>query len=257
MQYMAEQEQGHATLLTNILGAQAPRQCTYNYPVSNVREFLDFNQKLTRVGESGVYGFLPHLKQQTCGPVASPECRSRGSPAAHLPPAGWTIPHAGMACSCNSPELGMDSAGTVHLKLPWQPDTAYMAKLPFTIHPESAQSCSHQCFQCIQRDHWRLCQHSFYCKHHVLAALPQRDQCDAQLRASHQPEPQHSALLSRPPGLLELGSPRKASRAKQQLRDYKQSKNPQVGGLGIAAKRHVLSTAQHQPAKPDGVYLPA
>ncbi|GFP58277.1 protein rds1 [Trichoderma asperellum] len=61
IEYMADQEVGHATLLTNMLGPQAPRQCTYNYPVSNVREFLDFNQKLTRWGESGVYGFLPHL----------------------------------------------------------------------------------------------------------------------------------------------------------------------------------------------------
>jgi hypothetical protein len=40
---------------------QAPPQCTYNYPFTNVREFIDFNQKLTRFGESGVYGFLGHL----------------------------------------------------------------------------------------------------------------------------------------------------------------------------------------------------
>ncbi|KAH6648649.1 ferritin-like domain-containing protein [Truncatella angustata] len=61
LEFMADQEVGHATLLTNILGAEAPVQCTYNYPVSNVREYLDFCQKLTRFGESGVYGFLPHL----------------------------------------------------------------------------------------------------------------------------------------------------------------------------------------------------
>ncbi|KAI2615304.1 ferritin-like domain-containing protein [Hypoxylon sp. NC1633] len=61
LQFMAEQEVGHATALTNMLGAQAPKQCTYNYPISNVREFVDFNQKLTRWGESGVYGFLNHL----------------------------------------------------------------------------------------------------------------------------------------------------------------------------------------------------
>ena len=45
---MAEQEVGHATLLTNILGAEAPVQCTYNYPFTTVREFVDFCQKLTR-----------------------------------------------------------------------------------------------------------------------------------------------------------------------------------------------------------------
>lgn len=61
LEFMADQEVGHATLLSNILGAEAPVQCTYNYPVSNVREYIDFSQKLTRFGESGVYGFLPHL----------------------------------------------------------------------------------------------------------------------------------------------------------------------------------------------------
>ncbi|KAJ5098523.1 Protein rds1 [Penicillium argentinense] len=59
--YMAEQEVGHATMLSNLLGNRAPQQCQYNYPYTNVKEFLDFCQKLTRFGESGVYGFLAHL----------------------------------------------------------------------------------------------------------------------------------------------------------------------------------------------------
>ncbi|CCF43768.1 rds1, partial [Colletotrichum higginsianum] len=67
LQHMADQEIGHATVITNLLGPQAPRQCTYNYPVSNLREYIDFNQKLTRWGEAGVYGFLPHLNS---GPAA-------------------------------------------------------------------------------------------------------------------------------------------------------------------------------------------
>ncbi|KAJ6782820.1 hypothetical protein PWT90_07006 [Aphanocladium album] len=67
LQYMAEQEIGHATVLTNMLGPQAPTQCSYNYPVTSVPEFIDFNQKLTRWGEAGVYGFLPHLDS---GPAA-------------------------------------------------------------------------------------------------------------------------------------------------------------------------------------------
>ncbi|KAI1778726.1 ferritin-like domain-containing protein [Hypoxylon cercidicola] len=61
LEYMAEQEVGHATALTNMLGPQAPVQCTYNYPIATVREYIDFSQKLTRWGESGVYGFLNHL----------------------------------------------------------------------------------------------------------------------------------------------------------------------------------------------------
>lgn len=47
LQHMADQEIGHATVLTNMLGPEAPLQCTYNYAVSNVREYIDFNQKLT------------------------------------------------------------------------------------------------------------------------------------------------------------------------------------------------------------------
>lgn len=64
IEFMANQEVGHSTLLSNILGAAAPPQCTYNYPFTTVREFLDFNQRLTRFGESGVYGFLGHLDSQ-------------------------------------------------------------------------------------------------------------------------------------------------------------------------------------------------
>lgn len=67
IEFMADQEVGHATLITNILGAAAPVQCTYNYPYTTVREFIDFCQKLTRFGESGVYGFLNHLDSREAG----------------------------------------------------------------------------------------------------------------------------------------------------------------------------------------------
>ncbi|KAH8766654.1 hypothetical protein F5883DRAFT_714797 [Diaporthe sp. PMI_573] len=45
----------------NMLGHNAPKQCSYNYPSMNVREYVDFSQKLARWGESGVYGFLNHF----------------------------------------------------------------------------------------------------------------------------------------------------------------------------------------------------
>jgi Ferritin-like domain len=67
IQFMAQQEEGHATLLTNMLGEAAPVQCTYDYPFTNVREFVDFNQKLTRFGESGVWGFINHLDSREVG----------------------------------------------------------------------------------------------------------------------------------------------------------------------------------------------
>jgi hypothetical protein len=59
--FMANQEGDHATLLTNMLGERAPKQCIYNYPFTTVREFIDFNIKVTRFGESGTWGFLSHL----------------------------------------------------------------------------------------------------------------------------------------------------------------------------------------------------
>ncbi|CAG8954714.1 hypothetical protein HYFRA_00004637 [Hymenoscyphus fraxineus] len=63
IEFMADQESGHATLLSNLLGGPggATPQCTYNYPFKTVREAFDFTQKLTRFGESGVWGFQAHL----------------------------------------------------------------------------------------------------------------------------------------------------------------------------------------------------
>ncbi|TRM66844.1 ferritin-like domain-containing protein [Schizophyllum amplum] len=61
LQFMAEQEVGHATLIQTMLQGKGAKQCNYTYPFETVREFLDFSQKLTRWGEAGVYGFLEHL----------------------------------------------------------------------------------------------------------------------------------------------------------------------------------------------------
>jgi len=61
---MAEQEAGHANAINNLLGGNGPGRCTYNYPFQDVREFLDFGQKLTRWGESLIYGYLPHLESR-------------------------------------------------------------------------------------------------------------------------------------------------------------------------------------------------
>lgn len=40
---------------------------TYDYPFKTVREFVDFNQILTRWGESGVWGFINHLDSREVG----------------------------------------------------------------------------------------------------------------------------------------------------------------------------------------------
>ena len=67
IEFMADQESGHATLLTNMLGEAAPPQCTYDYPFTTVREFIDFCLRLTRWGESGVWGFINHLDSREVG----------------------------------------------------------------------------------------------------------------------------------------------------------------------------------------------
>lgn len=58
IEFMADQESSHATLLTNMLGERAPAQCYYDYPYKTVREWVDFMQRVTRFGESGVWGFI-------------------------------------------------------------------------------------------------------------------------------------------------------------------------------------------------------
>jgi hypothetical protein len=67
IEFMADQETSHSTLLTNMLGERAPAQCYYNYPYTTVREWVDFMQRLTRFGESGVWGFINHLDSREVG----------------------------------------------------------------------------------------------------------------------------------------------------------------------------------------------
>ncbi|KAI9886838.1 MAG: hypothetical protein M1823_001337 [Watsoniomyces obsoletus] len=42
---------------------------SYVYPFTTVREFVDFSQKLTRWGESGTLGYIPHLNSQESGQI--------------------------------------------------------------------------------------------------------------------------------------------------------------------------------------------
>ena len=63
VEFMAQQENGHATLISNLLGGPggSSPQCSYNYPYKTLHEAFDFAQKLTQWGESGVWGFQSHL----------------------------------------------------------------------------------------------------------------------------------------------------------------------------------------------------
>lgn len=73
IKFMADQEAGHATLLSNLLGGPggATPQCTYNYPYTTVHEAFDFAQKITRFGESGVWGFQAHLNSREVAQLLS------------------------------------------------------------------------------------------------------------------------------------------------------------------------------------------
>ncbi|KAM0790551.1 hypothetical protein ACM66B_004420 [Microbotryomycetes sp. NB124-2] len=63
IQFMADQEIGHAVAVTNMLNPdKAAKVCTFSYPnFTSVQDALMFAQFVTRWGESGVLGFLPHM----------------------------------------------------------------------------------------------------------------------------------------------------------------------------------------------------
>jgi hypothetical protein len=70
IQFWAEQEVGHATAINNMLGDEGTVEiCNYSYPFNSVREFIDFSQVLTRWGEAGVYGFLPHMDSRPAAQI--------------------------------------------------------------------------------------------------------------------------------------------------------------------------------------------
>ncbi|GAA5884494.1 hypothetical protein JCM6882_005274 [Rhodosporidiobolus microsporus] len=70
MEHMANQEIGHAVALSNMLGVdRAAKMCTYEYPFTNVKEFILFSQLLTRWGEAGVYGFLGALDSRPASQI--------------------------------------------------------------------------------------------------------------------------------------------------------------------------------------------
>jgi hypothetical protein len=66
--FFQQQEVGHAMLAARLMGRPdlSNNTCTYQYPnFTGILDWLDFNQKATRFGESGVYGFLGHLDDRS------------------------------------------------------------------------------------------------------------------------------------------------------------------------------------------------
>lgn len=54
-----------------MLGEAAPKQYIYNYPYRTVREWVDFMQRITRFGESSVWGFLLYLDSREVSQMLS------------------------------------------------------------------------------------------------------------------------------------------------------------------------------------------
>ncbi|CCA74391.1 probable Rds1 protein [Serendipita indica DSM 11827] len=67
--FFAQQEIGHAEVLSNMIGENAAKPCKYRYNFNTVGEFFDFSQRVTRYGESGVYGFLPLLENRAVAQI--------------------------------------------------------------------------------------------------------------------------------------------------------------------------------------------
>ncbi|TFY67594.1 hypothetical protein EVG20_g3893 [Dentipellis fragilis] len=65
IQFLVAQQLDHVQLLQNILAPNVSEPCNYTFPLfTDARAFIDYSQKITRVGESGALGFLPHLNAQ-------------------------------------------------------------------------------------------------------------------------------------------------------------------------------------------------
>ncbi|KAH8798605.1 hypothetical protein F5884DRAFT_825415 [Xylogone sp. PMI_703] len=71
IKYMGDQEIGHAELIANMLGPAAPQPCTYRYPFTTVRGFIDYSQKNTRYSKSGTLRFLAHLNSRPAADLIS------------------------------------------------------------------------------------------------------------------------------------------------------------------------------------------
>lgn len=69
IQFYGQQEIGHAQVVSNLLGAAAPYECTYQYDFHDLGEAFLFSERVTRFGESGVYGFLPSLDNRATAQI--------------------------------------------------------------------------------------------------------------------------------------------------------------------------------------------
>jgi hypothetical protein len=59
IEFMENQEVGHAEVILHMLGSSALKMRIYTYPFQKVPQFVDFCQRLTRW--PGVYGFISIL----------------------------------------------------------------------------------------------------------------------------------------------------------------------------------------------------
>jgi hypothetical protein len=94
-------------VLTSILGSNAAKSCQYQYnfnvSLSNslnghrlivtqsVGEFFDFSQRVTRYGESGIYGFLPLLENKALPHLVLLAVSTEVNPTSFLRCQGLTI----------------------------------------------------------------------------------------------------------------------------------------------------------------------
>ncbi|KAK1141671.1 hypothetical protein N8T08_008769 [Aspergillus melleus] len=92
IQFMVEQEVGHATMLTNILGAKAPKQCNYNYLYTTVQEFIDTSAKSSLA--SGIRGQSASVLGLDLAGTIHQLLSSRPDPSglAELPSASYSKP---------------------------------------------------------------------------------------------------------------------------------------------------------------------
>ncbi|KAL9043254.1 MAG: hypothetical protein Q9214_003555 [Letrouitia sp. 1 TL-2023] len=95
IEFMANQETGHATLLTNMLGERAPKQC-----------------RVTRFGESGVWGFINHLDSREFGQLFSQSIATESRQQQIFRQISGPPAHECLVRERLAAIVGMDDAGT-------------------------------------------------------------------------------------------------------------------------------------------------
>lgn len=106
-----------------MLGPGAAKACTYNYTgaFNNVREYLDFNQKVTKFGEAGVWGFLGHMNSRDSATLMSQSIATETRQQVSCRTATPLLASMLIITSCEPQQIFRQLLGAPAMATYWQP----------------------------------------------------------------------------------------------------------------------------------------